>query len=255
MSDTVQVQVREGIATIIINRPAVRNAIDQATANALAEAVDEVDRRADVIVNILTGAGDVFSAGMDLKAFSATGERPLHPVRGAFGFVRKPPAKPVIAAIEGNALGGGLELALACDLIVAARSAKLGLPEVKRGLVAAAGGVLRLPRRVPQGLALEMILTGEPITAEQAFAAGLVNRVADDGAAVEVARALAASIATNAPLAVLTAKRIVTASADWRTDQAFDLQAPYTDAVRSSKDAAEGARAFAQKRAPVWSGS
>lgn len=255
MSDTVELAVRDGIATITINRPAVRNAIDLATAHALAEAVDEVDSRADVVVNVLTGAGGVFSAGMDLKAFSATGERPLHPVRGAFGFVRTPPAKPVIAAIEGNALGGGFELALACDLIVAARGAKVGLPEVKRGLVAAAGGVLRLPRRVPQALALEMILTGEPITADRAFAAGLVNRVADDGCALEVAQALAASISGNAPLAVLTAKRIVSASADWRMDVAFDLQAPYTDAVRSSKDAAEGAMAFAEKRAPVWSGS
>ncbi|KAA1379884.1 crotonase/enoyl-CoA hydratase family protein [Aeromicrobium fastidiosum] len=254
MSGTIRLEVSDGIATITIDRPAVRNAIDKATADALAAAVDEVDARPDVVVAILTGAGGVFSAGMDLKAFSATGERPLHAERGAFGFVRKPPAKPVIAAIEGNALGGGLELALSCDLIVAARSAKLGLPEVKRGLVAAAGGVLRLPRRVPQALAMEMILTGDPITAEQAAAAGLVNRIADDGAAVDVARSLAVSIAANAPLAVLTAKRLVSASPDWSLEDAFDLQVPFTDAVRSSRDAAEGALAFAQKRAPVWSG-
>jgi enoyl-CoA hydratase/carnithine racemase len=255
MNDAVLLEVSEGIATVTINRPEVRNAIDKATAFALADAMTEVDRRADVTVAVLTGAGTTFSAGMDLKAFSATGERPLHPERGAFGFVRQPPAKPVIAAIEGNALGGGLELALACDLIVAARSAKLGLPEVKRGLVAAAGGVLRLPRRVPQALALEMILTGEPIAAERALAAGLVNRIADEGRALEVARALGAKIAANAPLAVRTAKRLVNASADWRLDEAFDLQAPYTDAVRSSQDAGEGARAFAEKRAPVWVGA
>lgn len=255
MSDAVLLEVSEGIATVTLNRPEVRNAIDKATAFALAAAITEVDSRTDVTVVVLTGAGTAFCAGMDLKAFSATGELALHPERGAFGFVRKPPVKPVIAAIEGNALGGGLELALACDLIVAARSAKLGLPEVKRGLVAAAGGVLRLPRRVPQSLAMEMILTGEPISAEQALAAGLVNRIADDGAALEVARALGATIAANAPVAVRTAKSLVNASADWRMEEAFVLQAPHTDAVRSSQDAGEGVRAFAEKRAPVWVGA
>lgn len=255
MSNNVGVAVRDGIATITLNRPHVRNAIDKATADHLAAAVDDADTRDDVVAVVLTGAGRTFCAGMDLKAFSATGERPIHEERGAFGFVRKPPEKPVIAAIEGSALGGGLELALACDLIVVSRSTMLGLPEVKRGLVAAAGGVLRLPRRVPQALAMEMVLTGEPITAEQALAAGLVNRVVEDGTALAAAQQLASSIALNAPLAVRAAKRVVAESPDWSMDEAFDRQAQYVDAVRSSQDAVEGARAFAEKRTPHWSGA
>jgi enoyl-CoA hydratase/carnithine racemase len=255
MSDNVGVAVRGGIATITLNRPHVRNAIDKATADDLAAAVDDADARDDVVAIVLTGAGSTFCAGMDLKAFSATGERPINDERGAFGFVRKPPEKPVIAAIEGSALGGGLEIALACDLIVVSRSTRLGLPEVKRGLVAAAGGVLRLPRKVPQALAMEMILTGEPITAEQALAAGLVNRVVEDGTARAAAHGLALLVAINAPLAVRAAKRVVVESPDWSMDEAFERQARYIDAVRSSQDAVEGARAFAEKRIPHWSGA
>jgi enoyl-CoA hydratase/carnithine racemase len=255
MSDAVLLEVEHGTATITLNRPKVRNAIDKPTADALAAVLDEVDERSDVTVAIITGAGTTFCAGMDLKAFSATKERPLHDVRGAFGIVRKPPAKPIIAAIEGNALGGGLEIALACDLIVATRSSRLGLPEVRRGLVAAAGGVVRLPRRIPRGVAMELILTGEPVSAERGLELGLVNRIAEDGQALAVARDLARVIAANAPLAVRAAKRIADESADWALDEAFDLQAPYTDEVRSSRDAAEGARAFVEKRAPQWAGA
>jgi enoyl-CoA hydratase/carnithine racemase len=255
VSDAVRVDVEAGVAVITLDRPQVRNAVDKPTADALAAALDEVDARSDVVVAIITGAGPTFCAGMDLKAFSATKERPLHDVRGAFGIVRKPPAKPIIAAIEGNALGGGLEIALACDLIVAARSTKLGLPEVKRGLVAAAGGVIRLPRRIPRGVAMEMILTGEPVSAERALELGLVNRVAEDGEALSVAKQLAGAITANAPLAVRAAKLIAEQSADWDLDDAFDRQAPYTDQVRSSDDAAEGARAFVEKRSPQWSGA
>jgi len=255
MSDAVLLEVEHGTATITLNRPEVRNAIDKPTADALAAVLDEVDERSDVTVAIITGAGTTFCAGMDLKAFSATKERPLHDVRGAFGIVRKPPAKPIIAAIEGNALGGGLEIALACDLIVATRSSRLGLPEVRRGLVAAAGGVVRLPRRIPRGVAMELILTGEPVSAERGLELGLVNRIAEDGQALAVARDLARVIAANAPLAVRAAKRIADESADWALDEAFDLQAPYTDEVRSSRDAAEGARAFVEKRAPQWAGA
>lgn len=255
MNDSVRLDVASGIATITLDRPEVRNAIDKLTADALATAVDEIDRRADVRVAVITGAGSVFCAGMDLKAFSATGERPVHPVRGAFGFVAKPPAKPVIAAIEGNALGGGLEIALACDLIVATRSAKFGLPEVRRGLVAAAGGVVRLPRRIPRGVAMELILTGETISADRGLELGLVNCVAEDGHALEAAQELANLIAANAPLAVLAAKRIVNESSDWAIGELFELQAPYTDEVRCSNDAAEGARAFVEKRQPQWTGS
>lgn len=250
----VTLDVADGIALITLNRPEVRNAIDKPTALAIARALDEVDDRADVTVAIITGTGPTFCAGMDLKAFSATKERPLDDERGAFGIAGRPPAKPIIAAVEGNALGGGLEIALACDLIVAARSTKLGLPEVKRGLVAAAGGVVRLPRKIPQAVAMEMILTGEPVTADRALELGLVTRVSEDGQALEVARELALAIAANAPLAVRAAKRIANDSADWPLDEAFERQAPFTDAVRSSKDAAEGAKAFVEKRAPKWAG-
>lgn len=255
MSDAVQLEVAEGVAVITLNRPEVRNAIDLPTALAIAAALDEVDRRADVTVAVITGAGTTFCAGMDLKAFAATQQRPLHPERGAFGIVRKPPRKPAIAAIEGNALGGGLEIALACDLIVATESSLLGLPEVKRGLVAAAGGVLRLPARIPRAVATEMILTGEPVMAPRALALGLVNRVAPDGQALEVALGLARSIAANAPLAVQAANLVVRQAAEWDEAEAWERQAVHIDPVRGSRDAAEGARAFVEKRAPQWVGA
>src|SRR4051794_7035922 len=251
----VRLEVIDLVAVITVDRPQVRNAIDKPTADAIAEALDEIDGRPDISVGILTGAGPVFSAGMDLKAFSATGERPAHVTRGGFGIVEKPPIKPMIAAVEGRALGGGLEIALACDLIVAGESSLLGLPEVKRGLVAAAGGVLRLPRRIPAAIAKEMVLTGEPIDAIRARELGLVNRVAPDGKVLEVARDMALAIARNAPLAVSAAKYVVDRAQEWPMDEAFERQRPHTDRVRSSNDAAEGARAFVEKREPHWSGT
>lgn len=251
----VTLEVGDGVAVITLNRPEVRNAIDKATADRLAGVLDEVDERTDIAVAILTGAGGTFCAGMDLKAFSATKQRPVNETRGGFGIVRRPPRKPLIAAIEGSALGGGLEIALACDLIVAAESSRLGLPEVKRGLVAAAGGVIRLPRRIPRSVALELILTGEAVGSPRALELGLINRIAAEGQSLTVAKDLAAAIAANAPLAVQAAKRIVEDSADWSLDEGFDRQTAFTDPVRASQDAAEGARAFVEKRAPVWSGS
>jgi enoyl-CoA hydratase/carnithine racemase len=251
----VRLDVGDGVAVITLDRPEVRNAIDKPTADAIAQALDEIDARQDVSVGILTGAGPVFCAGMDLKAFSATGQRPAHDIRGGFGIVEKPPIKPMIAAVEGRALGGGLEIALACDLIVASESSLLGLPEVKRGLVAAAGGVLRLPRRIPAAIAKEMVLTGEPIDALRARELGLVNRIAPDGQALDVARELASAIARNAPLALSAAKYIVDMAQEWPLDEAFERQRPHTDRVRSSEDAAEGARAFIEKREPQWSGT
>jgi len=245
----------DGIALITLDRPEVRNAVDKPTADAISSALDELDARADITVGVLAGSGTVFSAGMDLKAFSATRERPVTEQRGAFGIVQQPSAKPLIAAVEGKALGGGFEIALACDLIVAADDAKFGLPEVKRGLVAAAGGVLRLPRRIPRTIAMEIVLTGGPIDAPRAADLGLINRVVPSGTATEQALELARLIAANAPLAVRTAKRLVDESGDWPFTEAFARQAPYTDAVRSSKDADEGARAFVEKRAPVWLGA
>lgn len=251
MSSAVRVEATDGIAIITLNRPWVRNAIDRPTAEDISAALDEFDARPDVTVGVLCGNGPVFSAGMDLKAFSATGERPIA-TRGAFGIAERPPEKPLVAAVEGKALGGGFEIALACDLIVAADNAEFGLPEVKRGLVAAAGGVLRLPRRIPQMIAMELVLTGDAIGARRAAELGLVNDVVAAGAAVQQACQLAARIAANAPLATRTAKALVKSAPDWPAEEAFARQGPYTDAVRSSKDAAEGARAFVEKRPPIW---
>lgn len=255
MSDSIRFTVADGVALITLNRPSVRNAVDRATAEALAAALDQLDERDDISVGVLTGSSTIFSAGMDLKAFSATGERPIDERRGAFGITRRPPVKPIIAAVEGPALGGGFEIALACDLIVAGTSATFGLPEVKRGLVAAAGGVLRLPRRVPHAIAKEMVLTGAPIDSAQARHYGLVNWVVADGTAAAKAGSVARTIAANAPLAARTSKLLVDQSVDWTLEEAFNRQGVHTDAVRSSNDAKEGAAAFVEKRPPVWTGS
>jgi enoyl-CoA hydratase/carnithine racemase len=248
------VTVTDHVAVVTIDRPDVRNAIDRPTALALEKAIDDAESDPGVRVIVLAGSGSVFCAGMDLKAFSATGERPITDRRGAFGIAEVPPNKPTIAAVEGKALGGGFEIALAADLIVAADTAMFGLPEVKRGLVAAAGGLLRLPRRVPRNVALHMTLTGEPITAIQAQALGLVTDVVAEGMATKAALDLAATIAANAPLAVRASKQIITESDDWTVSDMFERQGRITSVVRSSSDAAEGARAFVEKRSPVWSG-
>ena len=190
---------------------------------------------------------------MDLKAFVA-GESPHVEGRGLAGIAQAPPRKPIIAAIEGFAVAGGLEVALACDLIVAARGAKLGIPEVKRSLVAAGGALLRLPQRMPYHLAMEMALTGDPITAERGAEVGLVNRLAEPGEAVAVARELAAAIAANGPLALDASKRILQAQGDWSEAEAWQRQGEIAGPVFGSDDAREGATAFAEKRAPVWKG-
>lgn len=253
MTGTVHYRIESGVAILTLDRPEVRNAIDLRTATELARVLDDVDARDEVRAAVLTSTGSaVFSAGMDLKAFSRTGERPIDPERGAFGIVAKPPAKPLVAAVEGVALGGGFEMVLACDLVVASAAAQFGLPEVRRGLVATAGGVLRLPRRIPRAVALEMILTGGPIDAPRAYELGLVNRVVPTGCALQAATALAAEIAGNAPLAVRTAKELVESSVHWPIEEAFARQEPLAQIVRSSRDAAEGALAFVEKRQPQW---
>lgn len=253
MTDNILLRVDAGIAVITLNRPEVRNAFDLATAQQLSRVLDEVESRVDVRAAVLESSGEsVFSAGMDLKAFGLTGERPIDAKRGAFGIVGRPPAKPLIAAVEGKALGGGLEILLACDLVVAATGTEFGLPEVRRGLVASGGGILRLPRRIPNAVALEMLLTGSPIAAERAYELGLVNRVVPRGDALRAALELATTIAANAPLAVRTAKQLVEESALWPMTEAFDRQEPLVAVVRSSRDATEGALAFVEKRDPVW---
>jgi len=238
---------------ITLNRPDARNAVNAALAQGVAAALDELDGEDDLSVGVLTGAGKGFSAGMDLKAFVA-GESAWVEGRGFAGIVQGPPHKPLIAAVEGFAVAGGLEVALSCDLIVAASGAKLGIPEVKRSLVAAGGALLRLPRRIPYHVAMELALTGDPITAERGYELGLVNRVADAGATVDVALELAGAIEVNAPLALMASKQILIESPDWSLDEEFDRQAAISGPVFTSEDAREGATAFAEKRDPVWKG-
>jgi enoyl-CoA hydratase len=254
MSGLVQVEIIDGVQVITINRPQARNAVNYETAHALADALDAMDANPKVVIGILTGAANTFSSGMDLKAFALNGQRPLVEGRGFGGLCERPPKKPLIAAVEGYALAGGCELALACDLIVAANNANFGLPEVKRGIVPGAGGMLRLPKRIPYHVAMEVILTGEMLPATRAYEHGLVNRLTEPGQALEGALALARLVAANGPLAVQTAKKVVTESADWRQADMFDLQRPRVAHIFTSADAKEGATAFAEKRAPVWRG-
>ncbi|MDA8322114.1 MAG: crotonase/enoyl-CoA hydratase family protein [Actinomycetota bacterium] len=253
MSEAVQTEVADGVAVITIDRPQARNAVNGEVARGIAAAVEEFDARQDVSVIVLTGAGGTFCAGMDLKAFLA-GDAPVVEGRGFAGLVERPPAKPLIAAVEGYALAGGFELVLACDLVVASEEAKFGLPEVRRGLVAGAGGLIRLRTRIPYHLAMEIALTGEHVPAARLAEAGLVNRLVPAGQALSAARELAAQVALGAPLALAASKRVAVESADWPAAEAFARQQEIIGPVFGSKDAMEGAIAFAEKRAPVWRG-
>jgi enoyl-CoA hydratase len=244
---------RERVLVITINRPDQRNAVNAAVATGIAAAMDELDGDAELSAGVITGAGKGFCAGMDLKAF-VTGERPWAGDRGFAGITQRASVKPLIAAIEGFAVAGGLEVALACDLIVAARGASLGIPEVKRSLVAAGGGLLRLPRVLPRNIAMELALTGDPIQAERAYELGLVNRLAEPGEALGAAVELASAIAQNGPLALAASKRILNESLDWPDSEFFTRQQAITEPVMASEDAREGATAFAEKRPPVWQG-
>jgi enoyl-CoA hydratase len=251
--DAVLTEANDGVILITINRPGARNAVNAAVAAGIAAALGQLDGRDDLRVGIVTGAGGSFCAGMDLKAF-LRGESPRVPGRGFAGITSAPPAKPLIAAVEGYALAGGCEIALACDLIVAARTARFGLPEVKRGLAAAAGGLLRLPERIPRNVAMELALTGELLAADRAHALGLVNRLTDEGGALDGARALAAAIAANGPLATRATKRVITEAPAWPGAERAARQQEILDPVFASEDAREGARAFADKRPPQWQG-
>jgi enoyl-CoA hydratase len=249
----VLVEQRDRILIITINRPKAKNAVNAAVARGLADAVDRLDDDQGLSVGILTGAGGSFCAGMDLKAF-ARGEVPIVEGRG-MGFTERPPVKPLIAAVEGYALAGGTELALATDLIVASKDAAFGIPEVKRGLVAGGGGLLRLPERIPAAIAMELALTGENFTAERAHALGMVNVLAEPGGALEAAIELAEKITANGPLAVAATKQIIVESRGWSPQTRFAEQNKILMPVFSSNDAKEGAIAFAEKRPARWTGT
>lgn len=248
-----KVTERGRVLVMTMDRPESRNAMSLTMSQEIADALDLLDRRPDLSVGVITGANKTFCAGMDLKGF-ARGERPVVPGRGFAGLVEKPPTKPLIAAVEGYALAGGFEIVLACDLIVASTSATFGLPEVKRGLTAAAGGLLRLQRRIPYHLAMELVLTGAMWPATEAAEAHLVNRLAEPGTALEVALGLADQIAANAPLALSASKQVLVRSQDWEIDEMFTRQHNFVQPIRESADAKEGALAFVEKREPRWTG-
>jgi enoyl-CoA hydratase len=253
MQSELLVERRDGVLVLTLNRPEARNAMTQALAREIVSALGQLNDDPQLRVGILTGAGGNFCSGMDLKAF-LRGEVPRVEGRGFGGLTQRPPHKPLIAAVEGYALAGGFEMALACDLIVASRTASFGLPEVKRGLAATAGGMMRLPRRIPYHIAMQYILTGELLPAQRASELGLVNELTEPGQALDGALAFATKLQANGPLAIIAAKRVVTESKDWPESEMFDRQSAYTRAVFESEDAKEGARAFAEKRTPVWKG-
>ena len=253
MTDAVLVSIDDGVMLVTINRPKAKNSINLAVATGIAEAMDELDRNDDIRAAILCGAEGTFCSGMDLKAF-VSGELPVIPGRGFAGVAEAPPRKPLIAAVEGYALAGGFELAIACDLVIAASDAKFGIPEVKRGLVAGAGGLLRLPRQIPSRIAMELALTGNFISAERAYELGMINRVVESGKALEGARDMATAIAANGPLALIASKQIIRESQDWNQAEMFGKQNAIANPVFTSEDAIEGATAFAEKRPPQWKG-
>ena len=252
-TDEVLVEHQDGIAIITINRPLQRNAVNRAVSYGVCAAVDELEARDDLRVGILTGAGGTFCAGLDLKAF-LRGEVIRVEGRGLLGILFRPPRKPLIAAVEGFALAGGFEVMLVCDLVVAARDAQFGLPEAKRGLAAASGGLVRLPRLIPQRIAMELALTGDMVSAEKMERYGLVNALVEPGEAVAEAVRLARRIIANAPMSVAASKRVIIEQRDWATNDMFVRQEEITGPVLTSEDAREGAAAFAERRAAIWRG-
>ena len=253
ISEPVLAERRGDTLLITLNRPEVRNAVNAALAAGVAGALDELDSDDSLSVGVLTGAGGFFCAGMDLGAF-VKGESPWFGDRGFAGIAQRASRKPLIAAIEGFAVAGGMEIALACDLIVAAKGAKIGIPEAKRSLVAAGGALLRLPRRMPYHVVMELALTGDPLPAERFHELGVVNRLAEPGSAVDVALELAERLAKNGPLALAASKRILQEQFDWSSADMWEKQGAISGPVFASEDAKEGANSFKEKRDPVWQG-
>ncbi|WP_435220394.1 crotonase/enoyl-CoA hydratase family protein [Streptomyces sp. Tue6028] len=252
-TNEVRVQRVDSTLLITIDRPHARNAVNSAVAGLLSQALDELEADNTLRAGVLTGSQGTFSAGMDLKA-ALEGELPTVPGRGFGGLTEAELTKPLIAAVEGFALGGGFELALSCDLIVAAEDAKFGLPEVRRGLVAAAGGVIRLPKRIPYHLAMELLLTGRPVSGDRAGRLGLVNKVTAPGETVAAALELAEQLAQSAPLSLATVKRLVRTGDGMPEADAFAVQRAAMDTLMDSADAHEGMTAFAERRDPRWTG-
>ncbi len=245
-------EVRDGVIIITLNRPEAKNAANRALAEGVAAALDRLDGEDDLRVGIITGAGGTFCSGMDLKGF-LRGELPSVKGRGFAGLTEAPPKKPLIAAVDGYALAGGFEVAIACDLIVANANAKFGIPEAKRGLAAAAGGLVRLPRQIGTRLAMELALTGDFVTAQRAYEMGLINRVTD-GPALDAALELAAAITANGPLAVAKSKQVIVESREWSDADMWAKQGETLGNLFMTEDAREGATAFAEKRKPNWKG-
>ena len=255
MSDppAVLTERRDAVLVITLNRPEVRNAVNAALAEGVALALDELDADEGLSLGILTGAGGFFCAGMDLGAF-VKGESPYYGDRGFAGITRRSARKPLIAAIEGFAVAGGLEIAIACDLIVAASGAKLGIPEAKRSLVAAGGALLHLPKRMPYHAVMELALTGDPVPAERFHELGVVSRLAEPGGALDAALELAAAIRPNGPLALAASKEVLQRQYDWSSEEMWEKQGEIVGPVMASEDAREGATAFKEKREPRWQG-
>jgi enoyl-CoA hydratase len=251
----VEYEIRGRTALLTINRPEAKNAVNGAVAQGIEDGIDKAEADDDVWCVVLTGAGDVFCAGADLKEINAGNGATLQTKRGGFGgFVQRERTKPAIAAVDGAALAGGTEIVLACDMVVASTAARFGIPEVKRSLVAAAGGLFRLPKVLPLPIAMELALTGDPFSAELAFAHGMINELCEPGQAVDRALVLAERVCANAPLAVRETRKLVLQADELSVDDGIHASNKALMGLMSSEDFNEGLMAFIEKRDPAWKG-